>query len=93
MLLLNLLLFVGLFIGLVFGLEYVLPPFGKLYYTGVLEILTSFATDMSIKFDTSFNIAFILIVIILSIVPICITVFINLSFRKKKRPYGKYRLK
>lgn len=93
MLLLNLVLFIGLFIGAIFGLEYILPPYGKLYYTDVLDILTSFSIDMSLKFNISYNVAFVVVVIVLAIIPLIITIFFNATLKSKKKPYNKYRLK
>lgn len=93
MLLLNLVLFVGLFIGAVFGLEYILPPFGRFYYTDVLDILTSFSSDISYKLNISYNTAFAIVVILLGILPLIITIFFNTAFTRKKKSYNRYRLK
>ena len=70
MLLLSVFLFAGLFVALTYGIEFILPPFGKLFYTDFMDILQSLSIN-SLSFKTNIPEKYCLIftVFIISIIP------------------------
>lgn len=94
MFLLNLILFILIYIGEIYAIELVLPPFAKFYYTDMMDILISFATDLSLKFEVSFNLAFVLVGIGLAIIPLFIILMIKLKLRRRrKKATARYRFR
>ncbi len=92
MLLLKLVLFIGTFLGITYGLEFVMPPFGQLYYTNPLEILLSLSQTLIFKLGVSKNLSLALTILIIGIVPLCCTILLG-KICKRKRKVCKYRLK
>ena len=93
MLLLSLFLFCGLFAALTYGIELILPPFGKLYFKDLLDILHSLSMTLSVKTAIPLKTCFILTVLIISIIPFIITLFLNLRLKKLRKKPSKYILK
>lgn len=92
MLLLGVFLFAGLFVALTYGIEFILPPFGKLFYTDFMDILQSLALTLSFKTNIPEKYCLIFTVFIISIIPFLITFFFNKSLKKRRKDRYKYKL-
>ena len=92
MLLLSVFLFAGLFVALTYGIEFILPPFGQLFYTDFMDILQSLALTLSFKTNIPEKYCLIFTVFILSIIPFLITFFFNKSLKKRGKDRYKYKL-
>ena len=92
MLLLSVFLFAGLFVALTYGIEFILPPFGKLFYTDFMDILQSLALTLSFKTNIPEKYCLIFTVFIISIIPFLITFFFYKSLKKRRKDRYKYKL-
>lgn len=93
MFLLNLILFVGLLIASIYGVELVLPPFGKLYYTDIVDIVMSASKEVTLRLNLSGQMAVIALLVGLSIIPFIVVIFVNLKIKKKKKSGARYTFK
>lgn len=92
MLIVKLVLFIGLFLGITYGVEYILPPFGALFYTNPLEILISLSKSLAYWIGIPDKYSLGLTVLIIGIVPLVIVIKLG-KILKKKRKNIKYRFK
>lgn len=85
MILLKLVLFIGMCLGITYGIEFLLPPFGKLFYTNPLDILLSVSQSISygIGIPTKYSLAFTIFII--GIFPLILVIKLGRRFKKKKR--------
>lgn len=90
MLLLKLVLFVGIFMGITYGIEFIMPPFGQLYYTNPLDILLSLSQTFSYKIGISGDLSLGLTILIIGLVPLICVIVLGKNL-KKKRKQCKYR--
>ena len=92
MLLFKLILFVGIFLGLTYGIEFLMPPFGQLYYVDPLEILLSLSQTLTYKIGVSKNLAMGLTVLLIGIIPLICVILLRKA-TKKRRKQTKYKFK
>lgn len=92
MLLLSVFLFAGLFVALTYGIEFILPPFGKLFYSDLMDILQSLSLTLSFKTNIPEKYCLIFTIFIISIIPFLITFFFNKSLKKRRKDRYKYKL-
>lgn len=85
MLLLKLVLFIGLFLGITYGIEYLLPPFGQLFYTNPLDILLSVSQSITygIGIPPKYSLGFTILII--GIFPLLIIIKLGKKLKKKKK--------
>lgn len=85
MLLLKLVLFIGLFLGITYGIEYLLPPFGQLFYTNPLDILLSVSQSITygIGIPSKYSLGFTILII--GIFPLLIVIKLGKKLKKKKK--------
>lgn len=92
MLLLKLILFIGMFIGITYGIEFMMPPFGQLYYINPLEILLSLSQTLTYRIGVSKNISLALTILIIGLIPLFCVIMLGKNLKKKRKKY-KYRFK
>lgn len=92
MLMLSLFLFVGIFVALTYGIELILPPFGHLFYTDIMDILYSLAQTLCYKTSIPEKYCFAFTIFVISIIPFIITFFLNHAFKKRKTAPCKYKI-
>lgn len=92
MLLFRLILFVGMFLGITYGVEFLMPPFGQLYYTNPLDILLSLSQTLTFRLGVSKNLSLGLTILVIGLLPLFITVILGRATRKKKKNF-KYTFK
>lgn len=85
MLLLKLVLFVGMFVGITYGIEFVMPPFGQLYYTNPLDILLSLSQTFSYRVGVSKDLSLALTVLIIGLVPLICVIALGKNLKKKRK--------
>lgn len=93
MILLKLVLFIGMFLGTTYGIEYLLPPFGQLFYTDPVSILLSLSKSISYgtgipeKYSLGFTI------LLVGILPLFIVIQLGKKLKRKQKKNIKYRFK
>ena len=87
MLLLKLVLFVGMFVGITYGIEFVMPPFGQLYYTNPLDILLSLSQTFSYRVGVSKDLSLALTILIIGLVPLICVIALGKNLKKKRKQY------
>lgn len=85
MLLLKLVLFVGMFIGITYGIEFIMPPFGQLYYTNPLDILLSLSQTFSYRIGASKDLSLALTILIIGLIPLICVITLGKNLKKKKK--------
>lgn len=85
MLLLKLVLFVGMFVGITYGIEFVMPPFGQLYYTNPLDILLSLSQTFSYRVGVSKDLSLALTILIIGLVPLICVITLGKNLKKKRK--------
>ena len=85
MLLFKLILFVGIFLGLTYGIEFLMPPFGQLYYVDPLEILLSLSQTLTYKIGVSKNLAMGLTVLLIGIIPLICVILLSKATKKRNK--------
>ncbi|WP_410207421.1 hypothetical protein [Fusobacterium sp.] len=92
MLMLSVFLFIGIFVALTYGIELILPPFGHLFYTDILDILYSLSQTLCYKTSVPEKYCFVFTIFVISIVPFIITLFLNMALKKRKKGSCKYKI-
>lgn len=92
MLLFKFILFVGIFLGITYGIEFIMPPFGQLYYVNPLEILYSLSQTLTYKIGVSKNLAMGLTVLLIGIIPLICVILLSKA-TKRRRKKTKYKFK
>lgn len=85
MLVFKLIVFIGMFLGITYGIEYLLPPFGHLYNTNPLVIISSLSKSVIFRTGVSSTLAILITVFLIGIIPLIIIIWLGKKFKDKRK--------